>query len=668
LDGLLKIPFGIYKKERVLTIMDSIKSTFKNIIDSIVKINPNFTITNIDDINSMNLTNITNIQIKNICENIKVEYIENANINAIDTLISVYTPDKRNELIINICNINNIIKKNNIKIHKLVHSGKKMEFMKHEIKNFIESFKNNSSIIEQLSNFKQVSNTNIIETIQQNILLIEDKWKEINDYMNSVKSTLNDAVHGHEKAKTQIERIIAQWINGEQGGYCFGFEGPPGTGKTTFAKKGLAKCLVDEDGEARPFSFIAIGGQDNGSTLNGHNYTYVGSEWGKFTDILIKNKCMNPIIFIDELDKVSKTEHGKEIIGILTHLIDSTQNDSFQDKYFNGIDLDLSKALFIFSYNDVSIIDRILLDRIHRIKFEHLTIEDKLVITRKHLLPEIMKKMGVEGCIEITDENIVYIVEKYTNEPGIRKFKELLFEIVGEINLTCLKNYETIELPIKVSNEDIKNKFLKERHENIDKKIPLQSSSGVINGLWANAMGQGGIIPIESKFFPSTSFMELKLTGLQGDVMKESMTVAKTLASSLVDKETMKQLLKEFEETKMQGIHIHCPEGAVPKDGPSAGTAITCTLYSLLTKRKIKNKVAITGEINLQGSVTAIGGLDLKILGGLKGGVTEFIFPKENEKDYNAFVEKYKEKDILDGIQFHAVENIHQVLELIFEE
>jgi ATP-dependent Lon protease len=377
---------------------------------------------------------------------------------------------------------------------------------------------------------------------------------------------------------------------------------------------------------------------------------------------------MNPIIFIDELDKVSKTEHGKEIIGILTHLIDSTQNDSFQDKYFNGIDLDLSKALFIFSYNDVSIIDRILLDRIHRIKFEHLTIEDKLVITRKHLLPEIMKKMGVEGCIEITDENIVYIVEKYTNEPGIRKFKELLFEIVGEINLTCLKNYETIELPIKVSNEDIKNKFLKERHENIDKKIPLQSSSGVINGLWANAMGQGGIIPIESKFFPSTSFMELKLTGLQGDVMKESMTVAKTLASSLVDKETMKQLLKEFEETKMQGIHIHCPEGAVPKDGPSAGTAITCTLYSLLTKRKIKNKVAITGEINLQGSVTAIGGLDLKILGGLKGGVTEFIFPKENEKDYNAFVEKYKEKDILDGIQFHAVENIHQVLELIFEE
>ena len=130
--------------------------------------------------------------------------------------------------------------------------------------------------------------------------------------------------------------------------------------------------LLDENKVPRPFSFIAIGGQDNGSSLNGHNYTYVGSEWGKFVDILIKNKCMNPIIFIDELDKVSKTENGKEIIGILTHLVDSTQNDCFQDKYFNGIELDLSKALFIFSYNDAELIDKILLDRVHRIKFEHL--------------------------------------------------------------------------------------------------------------------------------------------------------------------------------------------------------------------------------------------------------------------------------------------------------
>ena len=661
LDGLLKIPFGMYKKEPVLNIMSSMKDIFKQLVEKITIIDDTFDIGN-----DINIENITNIQIKNLCEVIKSKYVNNKNVKLIEILINNYTPDKRNDLIVNICNINNIIKKNNIKRHKLIHSGKKIEVMKTQITEFITDMESNSSITEQLSIAKNITNVSLIQGVIDDINFIESKWVSINTYMNTVKTTLDDAVHGHEKAKSQIERILAQWINGEQSGYCFGFEGPPGTGKTTFAKKGLAKCLVDDDGVSRPFAFIAIGGQDNGSTLNGHNYTYVGSEWGKFVDILIKNKCMNPIIFIDELDKVSKTEHGKEIIGILTHLIDPTQNDVFQDKYFNGIDLDMSKALFVFSYNDVSAIDKILLDRIHRIKFEHLTIEDKLIVTKKHLLPEIYKNMGLTGCIEFSDDNIIYIVENYTNEPGIRKFKEILFEIIGEINLSCLKKNETIELPIMLSNDDIKYKYLKLRRENSDKKIPLHPSVGVINGLWANAMGQGGIIPIETQFFPSTSFMDLKLTGLQGDVMKESMTVAKTLASSLVDEDIMTETITRMEKTKMQGIHIHCPEGAVPKDGPSAGTAITCTIYSLLTNKKIKNNIAMTGEINLQGYVTAIGGLDLKILGGLKGGVTEFIFPKENQKDYDDFVELYKDKDNLTNIKFHPVENIHEVLKMIF--
>ena len=659
LDGLLKIPFGIFKKEPVLNIMSTMKDVFKQLIDKIKLIDNTFDIV-------IDIENITNIQIKNLCEVVKEKYVKNKNVKLIEILINNYTPDKRNDLIVNICNINNIIKKNNVKRHKLIHSGKKIEVMKSQIVEFIIDMENNTSIIEQLSTGKNVLNGSLIQGVIDDISLIETKWASINTYMNNVKTILDDAVHGHEKAKSQIDRILAQWINGEQKGYCFGFEGPPGTGKTTFAKKGLAKCLVDNDGVSRPFAFIAIGGQDNGSSLNGHNYTYVGSEWGKFVDILIKNKCMNPIIFIDELDKVSKTEHGKEIIGILTHLIDPTQNDTFQDKYFNGVDIDMSKALFVFSYNDVSAIDKILLDRIHRIKFEHLTIEDKLIVTKKHLLPEIYKNMGLTGCIEFSDDNITYIVEKYTNEPGIRKFKEILFEIIGEINLSCLKKNETIQLPITLSNDDIKYKYLKLRHENSNKKIPLHPSVGVINGLWANAMGQGGIIPIETQFFPSTSFMDLKLTGLQGDVMKESMTVAKTLASSLVDTDIMSENIARMEKTKMQGIHIHCPEGAVPKDGPSAGTAITCTIYSLLTNKKIRNNIAMTGEINLQGCVTAIGGLDLKILGGMKGGVTEFIFPKENQKEYDDFVELYKDKDLLTNIKFHPVENIHQVLKLIF--
>ena len=160
---------------------------------------------------------------------------------------------------------------------------------------------------------KSMSNYVTTDTILEDIKDIENKWQDINNYMNNVKSTLDGAVHGHDKAKIQIERIIAQWINGEQGGYSFGFEGPPGCGKTTFANKGLAKCLVDENGETRPFSFIAMGGQDNGSTLNGHNYTYVGSEWGKFTDILIKNKDRNAFntMVMKNYDIVA-IDHGRQ--------------------------------------------------------------------------------------------------------------------------------------------------------------------------------------------------------------------------------------------------------------------------------------------------------------------------------------------------------------------
>ena len=437
------------------------------------------------------------------------------------------------------------------------------------------------------------------------------------------------------------------------------------THNTSLAKKGIANCLIDDDGESRPFAFIAMGGSSNGSTFEGHNYTYVGSTWGKIVDILIEKKCMNPIIFIDELDKISKTEHGKEIIGILTHLIDSTQNDSFQDKYFNGIDLDLSKALFIFSYNDYELIDRILLDRIHRIKFEHLTINDKLIITEKYILPEIYKKIGLEDVIKFPNEVIQFIINHYTCESGVRKLKEILFEILGEINLSILKEVKIYDLPFEISIEIVK-KYLVEKHMINKVKINEKSKVAIINGLWANALGQGGILHIESNYFPSSTYCDLKLTGMQGDVMKESMSVAKTLAFSLLTASQLSKINELFEKTKKQGIHIHVPEGATPKDGPSAGTAITTVIYSLLTNKIIKNDIAITGEICLQGRVSAIGGLDLKILGGLNAGVKTFIFPKENDKDYKLFMDKYEKTKNLDGINFIQVEHISEVLKLVF--
>lgn len=660
LDGLLRIPFGIYKEEYILKIMSQSLNLFKDLIN------------NLDESERKNIDikdKYTNIEMYKILESLKNNHINVVDNKILELCINIMTKNKkRQNLSENIIYINNLIKKYNLKYNKICHSGKKIEYMTEKIIGFLNTFICKKELVQDILDVygNNKINYNLLNNFSSHINSIESKNKEINDYMINITKILDTAVHGHESAKRQVERIIGQWINGDKTGYCFGFEGPPGLGKTSIAKRGIANCLRDENGNTRPFSFIAIGGASNSSTLDGHNYTYVGSTWGRIVDVLMETKCMNPIIFIDELDKISRTEHGKEITGILTHLIDSTQNDCFQDKYFNGIDLDLSKALFIFSYNDPDEIDRILLDRIHRVKFNHLTLDDKIIITEKYILPEITKKIGLENIIEFEDKVIEEIINVYTCEPGVRKLKEILFEIISEINLLILKNNEDFNVPIKISIDDIKNNYLKERHPIRPVKINCQPKIGVINGLWANSLGKGGILHIECYQHVTTTFLDLKLTGLQGDVMKESMSVAKTLAWSMLTRERMNKLFKEFEETKLQGLHIHVPEGGTKKDGPSAGTAITVAIYSLLSGRKIKNNIAITGEICLQGRVGAIGGLDLKILGGLNAGVTCFIYPKDNNKDFLMFEERYKNKDAIKNIEFIEVETIQEIIDIVF--
>lgn len=659
LEGLLRIPFGVYKNEPILTVVDECLHQFSTLVSKLVNQEgfPKLSFPVKETYTSIEVFKYNTY----LMDNYKEEYNKSL-LNHIDTTLH---KTKRTALIEFVGFVNSIVKKNNITYPKICHSGKRSKYMIDGINTFLKENLHNNKIVTDIA--EKIANVSDkpLDLLDSTCGEIMSKNDKIKNYMEEVSKILDSSVHGHEKAKRQIERIIGQWINGEKSGYCFGFEGPPGVGKTSLAKKGIANCLKDNNGVSRPFSFIAIGGSSNGSTLDGHNYTYVGSTWGKIVDILMEKKCMNPIIFIDELDKVSQTEHGKEIIGILTHLIDPTQNDAFQDKYFNGIDLDLSKALFIFSYNNVDAIDRILLDRIHRIKFDFLSLENKLTISKKYLFPEIFSNMGLEGVVEVDDEVIKYIITEYTCEPGVRKLKELLFEIFGEINLQSLQSNNTVELPIIVSKHDVKHKYLKNKHEIRHKKINNVSSVGVITGLWANAVGQGGVLPIESKLFPCNNFLDLKLTGMQGDVMKESMKVAKTLAWSLLTKTQMVNLQKEMNETKYQGLHIHVPEGATPKDGPSAGTAITVVMYSLFTKKKIRYDYAITGEICLQGKVTAIGGLDLKIMGGIRSGVKHFIYPKENDKDFNDFMEKYRDNPMLEGIHFHEVDTIKEVFKLV---
>jgi ATP-dependent Lon protease len=497
---------------------------------------------------------------------------------------------------------------------------------------------------------------------------VKQQYNKVNKYIDNVSTILDDSVYGQKNAKTQILRIIGQWINGHQSGYCFGFEGPPGVGKTSLAKYGLANCLLNEHGNSRPFSMIAIGGDANGSTLHGHNYTYVGSTWGSIVQILMDKKCMNPIIFIDELDKISRTEHGKELIGILTHMLDPTQNDKFQDKYFSGIDFDLSKVLFVLSYNDVDLIDRILLDRIHRVKFLNLTLDEKIHIAKTYTLPEIYKKVGIEGAITFDDDVIRFIIDKYTCEPGVRKLKEKLFEVVSDVNLRLLTNKDDLKYPTVVTIEDIKTIYFKDHNPVEHVMVPTEAKIGYANGLWANSMGQGGTLPVEAWFYPCGEYLRLKLTGSQGDVMQESMNVALTLACKLTPSEKAAANFKKYSGDIKYGIHIHTPEGATKKDGPSAGSCITTVLYSLLNNKKILPQCGMTGEIQLNGSITTIGGLDLKILGSLKSGIKKYFFPVGNQRDFDKFYEKYKDKEEIQNIEFYPVSKIEELLDKIIEK
>ena len=649
LEGLLKIPFGVYCEEPILKKVKKIQNDF-----SVALTKASSAI----QLDIPKKEKYTTMEIMQHIHTIK-DYIE--------TCLPSEMESKIDGLSIKLINT---IATYITSLQKTTARKQTIPKTKDEKVRYISSFLKENATTQHISQIYDLINTSSVSLIRS-LTDFEKTSVEINGLKNdldNITQTLDDSIYGHCHAKNQILKIIGQWMSGEQSGYCFGFEGSPGVGKTSLAKKGLANCLINGT-KTRPFAFIALGGSCNGSTLEGHSYTYVNSTWGRIVDILMDTNCMNPIIYVDELDKVSKTEHGKEIIGILMHLIDTTQNSEFQDKYFSGIDLDLSKALFIFSYNDPSQIDKILLDRIHRIKFENLSSDEKIVIVRKYILPEINRKMGFsENTIILTDEIVEYLIETYTLEPGVRKLKEVIFDLFGEINIELLKNASEIQIPFTLTEEHMNTHYLSKYTKVKEKTIHNTPEIGVINGLWASVYGRGGIIPIQTMFYPSASFLDLRLTGLQGDVMKESMNVAKSLAWNLLDKQTQTNLMKTFESTKCQGLHIHCPDGAVSKDGPSAGTAITLAIYSLFTGKPIRNDVAITGEMNLQGHVTEIGGLEDKILGGIKAGVKTFLFPKSNTPDFEKCMKKYGETKKMQDIRFYPVSHISETFAHFFDE
>ena len=308
--------------------------------------------------------------------------------------------------------------------------------------------------------------------------LQKDK-EDCQTFMEDARGQLDNAVFGLNDAKMQIMQMIGQWIsNPHSVGTAIAIHGPMGTGKTTLVKEGVSKILN------RPFAFIALGGATDSSFLEGHSYTYEGSIWGKIVDILIQSKCMNPVIYFDELDKVSETPKGEEIIGILTHLTDTTQNRQFHDKYFSNIDFDLSKALFIFSYNDESKINPILRDRMYRIETKGYNKKEKTTIASKYLLPVIEKNIKFEtGQVVISDEIIHYIIEQFTgNEKGVRNLKRCLEIIYSKLNLFRLMKPGSKLFDDKMTTLKVEFPYILKK-ESIDKLIK-QNTANIPYGLY----------------------------------------------------------------------------------------------------------------------------------------------------------------------------------------
>ena len=480
--------------------------------------------------------------------------------------------------------------------------------------------------------------------IQRNYidLLLDLPWNEYSKDKFDLKKAqkiLDKDHYGLEDVKRRIiEYLAVLKLHNDMKSPILCLYGPPGVGKTSLGRS-IAKAL------GREYVRMSLGGLRDEAEIRGHRKTYIGAMPGRILQLIKKAGKSNPVFVLDELDKLSNG-YGGDPSSAMLEVLDPEQNNEFYDNFLE-IGYDLSKVMFIATANDLSTIQPALRDRMEIINVSGYTIEEKIEIAKHFLLPKILKEHGVDAKqIQLGKKEIERIIEGYTRESGVRSLEKQIAKIVRYIAKSIAMEEE---FNPKVSIDDI-SKILgiatmeRDKYEN-------NEVAGVVTGLAWTSVG-GDILFIESTISKGSG--GLTITGNLGNVMKESATIALEYIKAHAEQFGLDERL--FEQYK---IHMHIPEGATPKDGPSAGITMLTSLLSLLTQRRVKKNLAMTGEITLRGKVLPVGGIKEKILAAKRAGIKEIILCKDNQKDINEI-----KQDYLQGLTFHYVTEMEEVISL----
>ncbi len=502
----------------------------------------------------------------------------------------------------------------------------------------------------EIKKYENLTNMSPETSIIKNYIdwLIELPWtKETKDNENlkEVRKILDETHYGLEKVKTRIIEFLAvKQMTQELRGPIICLVGPPGVGKTSLAFS-IAKAIN------RNFVKMSVGGVNDEAEIIGHRKTYIGASPGKIISSMKKAQSINPVFLIDEIDKMTKDIKGDPASSLLD-VFDPEQNKYFSDNYIEE-EYDLSKVMFIATANYVEQIPEALRDRLEIVYLSGYTEFEKLDICKKHLIPKIEKEHGLkEKTIKFQDDALLQIIRHYTKEAGVRKLERKISKIIRKI-VTDIVLEAKEPKDIKITPKRIKEYLGNEKYHYIYQDTKGQI--GVVNGLAYTSYG-GDVLPIEVNFYKGKG--ELMLTGSLGEVMQESAKIAFSYIKS-----NCKKFKIDYDKIIEKDIHIHVPEGAIPKDGPSAGIALTTALISALINKEVPNDIAMTGEITLRGNVLAIGGLKEKSTGACRNNIKKVIIPNDNIADIDEIPDEIK-----NNIEYIPVKTYEEVFKIVFEK